>query len=59
MNRIDKTIVFNPLDKNILKKIIVLQLAELNNRLKDLGLKIEYDVKALNFILKNTYNPEY
>lgn len=59
INRIDKTIVFNPLDKNILKKIIVLQFEELNNRLKDLKLKIEYDTKALNFILKNTYNPEY
>jgi ATP-dependent Clp protease ATP-binding subunit ClpA len=42
-----------------LKKIIVLQIAELNNRLKDIWLKIECDAKALNFILKNTYNPEY
>jgi ATP-dependent Clp protease ATP-binding subunit ClpA len=36
INRIDKTIVFNPIDKNVLKKIIVLQIAELNNRLKDI-----------------------
>ncbi len=59
VNRIDKTIVFNPLDKDILKKIIILQLNELIERLKDLKISLEYDNKAVNLILKETYNPEY
>jgi ATP-dependent Clp protease ATP-binding subunit ClpA len=33
LNRIDKTIVFNPLDKKVLKNIIILQLNELISRL--------------------------
>jgi ATP-dependent Clp protease ATP-binding subunit ClpC len=33
LNRIDKTIVFNPLDKKVLKRIIMLQLAEFTKRL--------------------------
>ncbi len=59
LNRIDKTIVFNPLDKKILKNIITLQLDELIKRLSPIGIKLEYDTKALNLILKTTYNPEY
>lgn len=33
LNRIDKTVVFNPLDKKLLRKIIVLQLEDLSKRL--------------------------
>ncbi|MDD2565371.1 MAG: ATP-dependent Clp protease ATP-binding subunit [Candidatus Gracilibacteria bacterium] len=59
LNRIDKTIVFNPLDKKVLKKIIELNLADLASRLKELGHILEYDKKALDLINKETYNPEY
>ncbi len=59
LNRIDKTIVFSPLDKKILKRIIVLQLDELVQRLRQVGITLTYDVKCVNHILENTYNPEY
>lgn len=59
INRIDRVVVFNPLDKTILKKIIVLQLDRLESRLTDLGVILTYDTKALNLILKETYNPEF
>ena len=59
INRIDRVVVFNPLDKTILKKIVALQLDLLVARLKDLGLSFSYDTKVLNFILKETYNPEF
>lgn len=59
LNRIDKTIVFNPLDKKILKKIIELQLWLLSERLKEVNITLEYDKKALDLINKETYNPEY
>lgn len=59
LNRIDKTIVFNPLDKKILKNIILLQLDELVKRLSPIGIGCTYDAKAVNLILKTTYNPEY
>ena len=59
LNRVDKTIVFNPLDKKVLKNIVSLQLDDLIVRLASLGIHCQYDAKAINYILKSTYNPEY
>ena len=59
LNRIDKTIVFSPLDKKVLKNIIMLQLDDLVTRLATLFITASYDSKAVNLILKSTYNPEY
>ncbi|PJC56826.1 ATP-dependent Clp protease ATP-binding subunit ClpC [Candidatus Gracilibacteria bacterium CG_4_9_14_0_2_um_filter_38_7] len=59
LNRIDRVVVFNPLDKSILKKIIVLQLEILSKRLADLDIALKYDTKAISLILKETYNPEF
>lgn len=59
LNRIDKTIVFNPLDKKVLKNIITLQLEELITRLALVGVVCTFDSKAVSLILKSTYNPEY
>ena len=59
LNRIDKTIVFSPLDKKVLKSIVTLQLDDLIIRLRNLSISASYDSKAVNLILKSTYNPEY
>jgi ATP-dependent Clp protease ATP-binding subunit ClpC len=59
LNRIDKTIVFNPIDKKVLKNIIHLQLDILVARLRELGITLTYDTKAVTTILATTYNPEY
>ncbi len=59
LNRIDKTIVFNPLDKSVIRKVAVFHLDRLADRLKKIGITFEYDVKAVNMIVSETYNPEY
>ena len=59
LNRIDKTIVFSPLDKKVLKSIVILQLDDLVKRLSDLGIQCIYDTKAVTYIVSSTYNPEY
>lgn len=59
LNRIDKTVVFRPLDKGLLQKIITLQMNELQNRLEEIGVTMQYDKKAINVILEQTYTPEY
>lgn len=59
LNRIDKTIVFSPLDKKVMKNIIALQLNELIARLAPLSITLTYDTKAVNVILEATFNPEY
>ena len=59
VNRIDKVLVFNPLNQIILKKIVILQLELLTRRLEEHGIKFEYDAKAITHITKETYNPQY
>lgn len=59
LNRIDKTVVFSPLDKKVLKSIVLLQLDELVSRLSGIGVSFEYDAKAVAHIVSETYNPEY
>ncbi len=59
LNRIDKTVVFNPLDKKVLKAIVILQLSELTDRLAKIGIVMTYDPKVLMHIVTETYNPEY
>lgn len=59
VNRIDKVVVFNPLDKDHIKKIVKLQLEELIDRLKEKGITLTYNAKILNNITKLVYNPAF
>lgn len=59
VNRIDKVIVFKPLDKNKIKKIVELWLTNLQARLEKKDMTLKYDSKVLNFITKIVYNPEF
>jgi len=59
INRIDKITVFSPLDKTSIRKIVKLQIEDLENRLKQKDLTLKYDTKVLNHITKNVYNPEF
>lgn len=59
LNRIDKTIVFSPLDKKVLKSIVILQLDDLIKRLSVLRIQFTYDTKSVMQIVSETYNPEY
>lgn len=59
INRIDKIIVFNPLDKNQIRKIVKLSLDNFASRLKEKEINFSYDTKVLNYITKNVYNPEF
>jgi ATP-dependent Clp protease ATP-binding subunit ClpC len=59
INRIDKIIIFNPLDKVQIKKIVDLWLTNLQKRLDSKNLELKYDSKVSTFITKSVYNPEY
>ena len=59
INRIDKVVVFNPLDAKILHSIVRLQLDELTERLEKVGISLSYTTKAVNFIVKKTFNPTF
>ncbi|MDD2907211.1 MAG: ATP-dependent Clp protease ATP-binding subunit [Candidatus Gracilibacteria bacterium] len=59
INRIDKIIVFNPLDKNQIKKIVTIGLKDLETRLQKKNYTLKYDLKVVNFITKTVYNPDF
>ncbi len=59
INRIDKIIVFNPLDKNQIKKIVKLRLEQFKERLNEKWFSLEYNNKVVNYISKSVYNPEF
>ncbi len=59
VNRIDKLIVFNPLDKNKIKKIVKIWIENLKERLENKWLTLEYNSSVINFITKKVYNPTF
>lgn len=59
VNRIDKIVVFSPLNKKSIKKIIEINLQELASRLKEKWCELTYNNKILDFIAKEVYNPEF
>lgn len=60
LNRIDKVIVFTPLDKKSISKIVEINLKDLSNRIKKAkNIDLIYDKKVINHITKEVYNPEF
>ncbi len=59
INRIDKLVFFAPIDQKVLRKIIVQQLQRLVVRLQSLNVELAYDTRTINYILKETFDPQY
>lgn len=59
INRLDKIIVFRPLDKNSIKKIVDIQIKDLSERLFEKGYAIEVSSEVKNWIAEKGYEPRY
>ncbi len=59
LNRLDETIVYHPLTKEHVLKIIDLQLMDLHENLDKIGLTLSVTKRAKALIVKKGYNPEY
>jgi ATP-dependent Clp protease ATP-binding subunit ClpB len=59
LNRIDDVILFKPLTLEEITKIVDLLLVQLNKRLADRQIKIEFDAEASNWIAERGYDPIY
>ncbi len=59
INRIDEVIVFNSLSKEVVYDIVDKIIDETKNRLSNLHLSIELTKNAKDYIVNNSYNPEY
>lgn len=59
INRLDEIIVFKPLGKESIRKIVEIQLARLQKRLDDHHITLKFDDKALNWLADNGYDKEF
>ena len=59
LNRIDEIIIFNALNKDIVKEIINKLIKEVENRLDKYNLKINLSDKAIQYIIDRAYDINY
>lgn len=59
LNRIDDTLLFNPLSREQLRQIVSMQLRDSEKRLSDQGITLEVDDAARDWIAQAGYEPAY
>lgn len=59
LNRIDETIMFEPLNQQILREIVGIQWKEIQNRLKENGVQIEATQEVLDYLGDVGYDPQF
>ena len=59
LNRIDEIIMFNKLDKSVLKDILIKLINNIEDYLKDNNIKIKLTDEAINYFIENGYDEAY
>ena len=59
LNRIDDTVMFTPLSKEDIVKIVGLQLKGVTNMIAQQGITFDATQEAVNYLAVKGYNPEY
>jgi ATP-dependent Clp protease ATP-binding subunit ClpB len=59
LNRIDDTIIFNPLSEEHIKSIVKLQLKNLSQTLQEQGVIFDASPEAIAYLAQKGYEPEY
>ena len=59
LNRIDDVVLFNPLDKEDILKIIEIELKKLFERITDLGYTLKLTKKAKDFVADKGFDPHF
>ncbi len=59
LNRLDEIVLYKPLSKNDITKILDIQIDSLNNRLSNKQISCKLTDEAKQFIINNGYNPVY
>ncbi|MEJ5172478.1 MAG: ATP-dependent Clp protease ATP-binding subunit [Hydrogenothermaceae bacterium] len=59
INRLDEIIVFKPLDKEVIKGIIDIQVAEINRRLKEWEITVKLSPEFVDYLIEKEFRPEY
>ena len=59
LNRLDETILFKPLQKGDISRIIELSVADINKRLKDRDISLEMTPAAITYCVDSGYDPQF
>ena len=59
INRVDKVIIFDPLTHDNVTDIVKLLITDLEKRLLDKDISIEFSDEALSLLAEKSYDPEY
>lgn len=59
LNRIDEVIIFHPLTKEDMEKIVEIMLRDLRKRLEEKSITLELSKEAKKFLVEKGYDPEY
>lgn len=59
LNRIDDIIVFRPLTREHLEKVVTLEVEHVTQRLRDRGIEITITPQAMEFLIEKGYDPLY
>ncbi len=59
LNRVDEIITFHPLDRGHIEKIVDIQLADVQNRLKDKKISLALNESARDFLIEKGYDKVY
>ncbi len=59
LNRIDEMIVFHPLSRHDMKKILDLMIEKVRKKLKEQGFTLELSEQAKEFLLEKGFDPKY
>ena len=59
LNRIDQTVVFKPLQKRTISKIVKLELKSLQNRLVEKNYNVVYDNSIIKYIVEEGYDEKF
>ena len=59
LNRVDELVIFNPLEKDDIARIVRLQLIEVFDRVRDRGIQIDIAEDAVEFLMGKGFDPDY
>ena len=59
LNRVDEIVIFNALNKDVIKEILTKIIKDLENRLKDKRITLKLTDEAADFIIEHSYNEAY
>ena len=59
LNRLDDIVVFQPLTRDQLRVIVGLRVADVNRRLAERGIELEFTPAALDLLAEQGYDPSY